>query len=231
MRYRVQTVVCIVTLLLSSACFRGATATSHAGHDSDQMRVQSTPAPAAREQKERTQKELAQLAINSGNNKRTGLFSNAEYGYAVTIPKGLIGVSPPSPYPQHGFRIPLLDQPEAQIWVDGSYNAAMYTSLSEAAETDFTHLRDDSDEVEVSVRESMKLQNVDALRVIAKYKNKFAGVRMIQDLVIAIRRNAVPDGPDVIYTIRLRTPESRYFADKDILNSLISTWRLTPLGQ
>lgn len=233
MTYKAPGLICIsAALLLGSACYRGGTAASNAGHDNVRVGEHSpTPTATAGAQKNLTQKEVAQLAIDSGDKERKGLYSNDEYGYAVTIPEGIIGVSAPSPYPQHGFSIPLSKQPETQIRVAGSFNAAMHTSLSEAAEADLKFLRDESEEVEVRTRESVKLHNLDAMRVIAKYKDKAAGATMIQDFVIAIRWNAEPDGPEAVYTLRLRTPESRYGTDKVILEKLISTWKLTPLGK
>ena len=224
--------ICVATLLVGSACIRGGTAVSSSVNDKDNIRKPSpTPSTTPEVAKELSQKDLAQLAIDSGEKEVKGLYSNYEYGFSVKIPDGLIGIRNPSPYPQHGFSIPLSNQPEAQISVDGSFNAAMYASLSEAAENDLKYLRDDSGEVELLSRESVKLQNLNAMRISAKYRNKTNSTMMIQDLIIAIRKNRTPDEPEVIYTLRLRTPESRYDADKDILTKLVSSWRLMPLGR
>lgn len=231
MTFKLPSLICFAVLLLGSACFRGGTAALDTGDDKGQMKQSPATTTTPREVKELGQKDLAQLAIDSGSKERKGPYSNYEYGYSITIPEGVIGVSNPSPYPQHGFSIPLSNQPEAQIWVDGSFNAAMYTSLPEATENYLKYLRDESEEVEVLIRESVKLHKLNAMRVVAKYKNKAISTTMIQDLVIAIRQNANADEPEVIYTLRLRTPESRYATDKDILDMLISTWRTTSLGR
>src|SRR5215510_10871741 len=61
-----------------------------------------------------------------------GRYSNYDYAYSVRLPKGLTGVRPPSPFPNHGFEIQLSDQAKAIVAVDASYNAAEWRSFADA---------------------------------------------------------------------------------------------------
>ena len=62
-----------------------------------------------------------------------GRYNNYDYGYSIRIPLGLRGTGSSPPNPNHGIRIILSASEDAFIWTDGSYNAASYASLEQAA--------------------------------------------------------------------------------------------------
>lgn len=216
-------IICVVVLVAAWAQ-RSSTTLSQ-----NQNRASQNEISTNRGEQKSSPNNVIDAALKSGDKKRTGVFSNEEYGYTVTIPKGIVAVSPPSPYPQHGFRVPLLDQPESQIWVEGAYNSAMYLSSRNAVEQDLTYLQEETKGVEITKSEQTSVQKMDATRVVARYKSEPDKTTMIQDVLMALRRSTDPDEPEVIYTIRLRTPESRYSSDRKIVDALIATLKLKAL--
>src|SRR2546421_460844 len=44
-----------------------------------------------------------------------GKYVNFEYGYALAVPRGLVGLSPPPPWPQHGIEIRLAQNQQSKI--------------------------------------------------------------------------------------------------------------------
>src|SRR6267143_492424 len=61
-----------------------------------------------------------------------GRYANYEYGYALRIPQGLVGLSPPAPWPQHGIEIKLSRNHDAHILTNGDFSAVDYPSLDAA---------------------------------------------------------------------------------------------------
>jgi hypothetical protein len=49
-----------------------------------------------------------------------GRYTNADYGYSVDVPSGLVGKRNSSPNPNHGLAIAL--PPKSVVWVDASYD-------------------------------------------------------------------------------------------------------------
>lgn len=155
-----------------------------------------------------------------------GRYRNYEYGYSVLIPNGLVGFAASPPAPQHGFGVILSRKSKAEIWVDGRYNAALWTSLDAAATTHLNRLAAEG-EVEVVKRTSIQLQQLRAIRVITRHIDRESGVPMRQDFVTAIRKHKGEVG--IVYEISLTTSELRYEKDKSVFEKLIAGWRLISL--
>jgi hypothetical protein len=148
-----------------------------------------------------------------------GPYTNYEYGYYVTIPEGLIGDRSPAPNPQHGFGIDLSKPDNAQVWVDGSYNALEWGSLDEAANETLRYLKDDDvSNIRVTRRRYARLSNLRAVRIEVSYQK--AGRSMIDDEIIAFRQER-----DIVYTLQLTTTRARYSEDVKVLNQLQKTFR------
>jgi len=192
------------------------------------------PITMPEKQVELTQEEIAQASVKSGYKIYREQYSNYEYGYTVSLPEGYVGISNASPHPQHGFGITLSNQPKAEIWVDGSYNSLMWISLNEAIDDRLNSLKKENGELVIVERESTTLQNLPAVQVTARYKTRTSGEVMVQVLVMAIRSKKLDNTDDeieIIHTIGLRTPESRFNADKVVFEQVVSAWRVKPLEQ
>jgi hypothetical protein len=156
-----------------------------------------------------------------------GYYRNKEYGYSVVIPRTSIGISDPTPLPQHGFQIILNSEPKAYLWVDGSYDVGPWANLDEAVDTRLEWLKQKSTEVVPLRREPISLDGLNAVRSIARYKDSGTGQEMIQDIILTIRQRKKET--DILYTLGLRTPESRYSTDKKIFEETINSWKAKPL--
>lgn len=226
----------VLLLSLSLAGCHGAT--SSPKPTPEQNGREAAAAPAA-QQEAPTQEEIARDEADRGYKVQRGQYNNYEYGYTVLIPEGYVGVYSPSPAPQHGFGITLSKRPEARIWVDGSYarvTALRRDTLEGAVDDYLSRLKEDGaiTELEVLRREPTNLQSLPAVRVTARYRNPPAGDAAIQDLIIAVRREKTDDVDDdieIIYTIGLLAPESRYSIDKEVFERVVEGWKSKPLGQ
>lgn len=201
-------------------------------HKQDRREVAQAAAPE--KQETLTQEEIARAAVKSGYKIYRGQYANYEYGYIILIPKGFIGISDPSPQPQHGFRITLSEQPKAFIWVDGSYNTLLWKSLDDAVNYRLDSLKKDGTEFEVLKRELTTLESLPAMWVTARYRSHTSHEIMREDLLIAIRSEKVKDEEDeieIVYTVGLRTLEKRYSMDKEVLEQVVNAWSAKPLGR
>jgi len=162
-------------------------------------------------------------------------YSNYDYAFSVQIPKGMIGFG--SCLTNHGFGIDLTNPasrlwtertrdgvyPQSYLFVDASYNGLEWQSLDEAMKANLEYLKDDGvKDIELVSKITAHLAKLRAIRFVARY-NKF-GEAMVEDVVLALRR----DG-DIVYSLELTTPASRYDIDKEIVTKMHQTWHLKPL--
>ena len=125
--------------------------------------------------------------------------------------------------PQHGFGIDLSKPDNAQVWVDGSYNALEWGSLDEAANETLRYLKDDDvSNMRVTRRRYARLSQLRAVRIEVTYQK--AGRSMIDDEIIAFRKER-----DMVYTLQLTTTTDRYSEDVKVLNQLQRSFRLNAL--
>ena len=124
---------------------------------------------------------------------------------------------------QHGFGIDLSKPDNAQVWVDGSYNALEWGSLDEAANETLRYLKDDDvSNMRVTRRRYARLSQLRAVRIEVTYQK--AGRSMIDDEIIAFRKER-----DMVYTLQLTTTTDRYSEDVKVLNQLQRSFRLNAL--
>ncbi len=157
-----------------------------------------------------------------------GKYVNFEYGYSLAIPRGLIGVSPPAPWPQHGVDIRLTQDNRAHIFVNADFSASDYPSLDAALDSDLEEVRKNRTNVTIVNRGPQNLGSLKAIGVVLKYKDKTSDETIVEESLTAIRRKRRPEEA-ILYTIRLKTPEVRYRDDLESFLRVVRSWRLRPL--
>jgi hypothetical protein len=156
-----------------------------------------------------------------------GRYINHEYGYSVLIPNELVGFAASPPAPQHGFGIILSHQPKAEIWVDGTYNAALWTSLDAAATSHLNRLGSKG-KIEVLKKASIRLQGLKTISMTIRSIDRESGIPVREEFLTAIREHKGEVG--IVYEISLTTAESRYRNDMTVYKKLIAGWRFRPLA-
>lgn len=135
-----------------------------------------------------------------------GPYANSRFGYSVRIPSGETAHADPPPSPSHGFGILLATAPNAYLYVDGSVNALGWSEQVLVA-THLDWIREESEQV-VSVRsDASKLGPLDARRLVVRRTCKGQSGIFVADETLARSRKH-----DIVYTVTLLTPESRYAA-------------------
>lgn len=240
MTHKEPSAICVLLLVFNLAgCQSGAVSSGSAREGArEYSRQEATPTPSPTSTHENnpppTQEEIAQEVAREGYRLQRGRYINHEYGFSVLIPEGYVGIKDPEPNPAHGFSIILSRRPEAEINVYANYDAANYASLDEAVNAQLKHIQSDGTEIKMLRRESTTLQNLPATRVVTLYSDRASGAMMIHDLIASIRSQPYRDeyGEDetrVLYILLLKTPESRYNADKEMFERVVSAWRARPL--
>ena len=160
-------------------------------------------------------------------------YFNYDYAYSVAIPKGMIGYG--ACHTNHGFGIDLSNptgdewrkqegNPNAFLVVDASYNAGDLKSFDEAIKQSMQFLSKEmmKNIALVSVTRT-HLARLPAVRYVIHYNQ--AGAPMVEDQVIAFRKKS-DEEIDILYSIELKTSQSRYAKDREVLSWIQNTWRL-----
>ena len=167
-----------------------------------------------------------------------GRYSNFDYAYSALVPKGMIALlngTPPTP--NHGFGIDLTSpqsiswirnkqEPEAMLWVDGSYDSAEYGSPRVVIRNELKWLSEKHNRVRLMTKSPTPLGSLRGLRFVIAYED--SGRQMIEDTIVAFR-SQLGEGSDIIYTIGLTTPASRYDEYKGRLVDIQQSWIIDPL--
>ena len=169
---------------------------------------------------------LLPLQSSSGDVVVRGLYSNYDYGYSVSIPKGLSGFRAAAPAPNHGFGIALSENPKSFVWVDASYNAAFWKSFNDAIQAHMEHIKDRGVNVELVQKERTRIASLPAIRFIIEY-NTNSDERMVNEIILAFRTD--PGGVGIVYTVELDSIQSRYRRDRNILAVIHRSWQLRRL--
>ena len=155
-------------------------------------------------------------------------YSNYDYAYSVRIPKGLIGLRSPSPFPNHGFVIQLSDYPKASLIVDANYNAAEWSSFADAINAHKDIFKGEvGGEVRVVTQVPAVLGGLRAIHFTMKPRTSTSNDPELREVLLAFRRAAGEVG--IVYEIVLTTPTSRYTKDKHLIAVIQKTWRLKSL--
>jgi len=157
-----------------------------------------------------------------------GKYYNYGYAYSVIVPTGLTGVRSPAPLPNHGFGISLSNRPKSYVWVDGSYNAIEWKTFDEAISSHIGFVKEDGGaDVQLINKSLTILASLRAVRFIIQYKAKDSNETMVQEVVLAFRKNS--RDANMTYEIGLVAPESRYEQDRKVLVQMQRTWKLRRL--
>ena len=193
------------------------------------LSAKSTPKPKS--------SDATQVGMNQDSNKtirdqngviyttHSGEYTNEEYGYALDIPPGLLGLSSPPPMPQHGFFMNLAKDSEAQIQVDAHYNSLFWSTLDEAVEASLESIAEQGTATAPSVKTATTLGEIPAVRFVTEYESKVSGKPCVNDEVIAFRREGQTD---IVYQIRFQTDRPRYTADKKTFEDVVKSWKSLP---
>jgi len=166
-----------------------------------------------------------------------GRYSNFDYAYSVLVPKGMMAAGSPAPNPNHGFGIDLMHPtstswmthegwPHAYLWVDASYDSAEYGTPTVVIKNSLDWLREKHIRVRLVSKTATHLARLRAVRFVIAYEE--SGEAMIEDHTVAFR-NQLGEGSDIVYTIELRTPASRYDRDKEPVVEMQRSWLIDPL--
>ena len=145
-----------------------------------------------------------------------GNYVNPDWGFAVRIPSGMVGIGAADPAPNHGFRLDFSD-PLDYILVDASFT-------SSGDEPFF--LPEGFKELETQ-KTKAKLAGLDATRTVRKLKRESNGFSYIwMELWTKHEYSSL-----TVYSITLQTPE-KYLKERKILfNSLAASFRFMKYGK
>jgi hypothetical protein len=157
-----------------------------------------------------------------------GEYYNYDYAYSVLVPKGLTGFRPPAPMPNTGFGIDLSKHPKSYLWVNANYNALEWKTFDEAIEAHIGFIKEDrATKVRLIKKSPTSIGTLRAIRFVIRYKAKDTNESMMQEMVLAFRRNT--RDADMTYVIGLIAPESRYGQDRKVLVHMQRSWKVRRL--
>jgi hypothetical protein len=155
--------------------------------------------------------------------KDEGVYRNPNYLYAITLPPGVVCLSDPPPVPQHGCGIQLSEDSSAYLWVDGSYNTLERVSSSDALRDQCDEFLQEGTEVVVLKHVSTLLGDLPAERLTVRYRKVGEITATVKDVVVGLR-GEIENYGDMIYTIGLISPESRFANDDKIFEAILQSW-------
>jgi len=151
-----------------------------------------------------------------------GTYTNPNYLYAVTIPKGLIGHSSPPPNPQHGFGIVLSWEPRAYIFFDSSANSLEYKTVEEAINEQIKYTKEKASKILSSNISNGALGKVTAKKLTVHYICQKDPTERIDIAILALR-----SGNSLVDSAELTTTAARLNEDLKIFEEMIKTWHTT----
>lgn len=165
-----------------------------------------------------------------------GRYTHFDYAYSVLVPAGMTGATDPPGGSQHGFGIDLTNPtttawterdslPKAYLYVEGSYNSAELASLDDAVQESLKFLKEKDGRSRLLSKRRTRLGGLPAIRFTASYDE--GNEAMTEEEIIAFRG---PDS-DIVYSIDLRTPASRYARDKSLVTQMQKSWLADPLPE
>ena len=157
-----------------------------------------------------------------------GEYVNNTYMYMVTIPEEVQAMDTPPPAPAHGFMARVLADHDALIYVDGSYDAAFLNSAERGASEAISYLKEEyGQSVVVLERKRSALPGKrPAIRYKAQYTDNSTGVTMIEEAVVALRKDSSDEEEfGIIYTVTLRTPAYSQKQNHALFEKILKSWR------
>jgi len=160
-------------------------------------------------------------------------YFNYVYGYAVTVPDGVVGKADELlAKDMHGCAIELGRDDRGNrfvMTVYSDFNAVDHKNAKEAADA-FAEA-DEGEEITVLETTRANLGTIPAIRMrLAVSKNSDgAAEQLIKEIIAAVRSPGSKS--DRLYVISLVTAESRYENDARLFDDLVHSWQTLPLPQ
>jgi hypothetical protein len=152
-------------------------------------------------------------------------YANAEYGFAFTVPAGVDVVKADASAPDHGVRMNLTPEGRSFAWVDGSYNALDWQSDDDVVAANLDYLKDDgATDIAVAHRAKTQLGALPALDLLVNYTDARHRPSVLR-VVVAIRKPAKGDAPDIVYTVGMQTAQDRAAADAKVFDAIVASFR------
>jgi len=146
-----------------------------------------------------------------------GRYFNPNYCFAVTIPKGLTGLSDPPPAPHHGFGVILPGSPRSYIYTDGSYNAAdELTSAWVWAGLHLEWLAKVAPQPHATIS-AAQLGSSSGVRLVARFECPGDASPYVRDTFLLLQGG-------VVYTLSLWTTAARYPTDRLAIEEMANSW-------
>jgi hypothetical protein len=161
-------------------------------------------------------------------NQFHGEYQNLKgFAYRVTLPLKLTGCADPSLPTSHSFSVDLSIKDGAFIWVDGSWNAALYPSPLFAAQEHLKGLKEEVRTIGAPSFRRSSLASLSAIRLRVEVENKEASEKRVQEEAVAIR-NYSGDPVGVVYTVGLDTTTEPLSEDERVMGMVLASFRLDP---
>jgi hypothetical protein len=156
-------------------------------------------------------------------------YTNPIFGYAISVPDGLVGKGSSDPAPNHGIAIKLSNDGKDFIWTDASYNVFYYKGPTQEADQRLEDLRTEGSTIVNVIRPSpLLLCNLKALRQSVTYKEK-SGRAMIEETVSSVRFYG--RDPGLVYTIGLLSSPDTFAANARVFERIVDSFRCSqPTG-
>lgn len=120
---------------------------------------------------------------------------------------------------------------EDRISVDGSYNAAEYSSARDAAKTTLAWIEGKASSIEEPQFRTVVLGGLPAVELVVRYKDKQSAAGRVCRSVVAIRRLKPTDTIGIVYEIILDASAEQLSKDVATYKALVKSFRLDPLTQ
>jgi hypothetical protein len=143
----------------------------------------------------------------------SGVYTNDEYGYAVTIPAEFVARG------NYKSGVEMLLSRSGYLEVGGGANFLNWSSLDQAAETYGRWITLEAHKVLSSHKQAVTLGGFPAIRLIVRYECP-ANTPMVKDIFLVL------DG-DNVYKVDLVAEETKYEEYRHLLEDIAETFRLT----
>ena len=161
----------------------------------------------------------ADTLVSASAQPRRGYFANPTYGYAVTIPDGLVGY-PPVGAAARGIVVALPGQPRALLRADAAYDALYDITAAGVHTRDSVDVRL-FDRLISDEAQPFSLAGVPGGRYRMKILCRGESSPYVFEAIIVVRRRE-------IYRLDLQTRPDRLRQDEASLEAMAGSWRWTP---
>jgi hypothetical protein len=159
---------------------------------------------------------------HSKDQKYTGHYSNAAWGYGVTIPRSMAGYDGAEQPSHHGFGMTIGAEPKSYITMNGEANSLDYESPVDVALKHLSFLRSDQKQIQSIQITSRRLGNLPAAEMIVTYSCPESPERYTMSAVFALGPGKGP-----VYEAILYSRAYRYLSDRRVFDEMLKSWRYT----